>query len=228
MKSAAAILVCGILCCTCGCTKHLSRTDAKAQLEARIGKPEGKVLLSKIGITGNCGFDGLKNYDSVERSAEIAALVAAGYVTVSPIKSHIWNVQLTQIGKQAVEGEKYGHEQNADCDEWQVSIPLSKYDHLEVNGIVEEGAHARVDTGAVFVITPAGSAVRKVAREVSFSIDKLSHGQDLAEKFRDSSLEQLLGSDLANLPLTENTYLKSGSVNFDRFDDGWKISPEQK
>jgi len=56
----------------------------------------------------------------------------------------------------------------------------------------------------------------------------LSHGQDLAEKFRDSSLEQLLGSDLANLPLTENTYLKSGSVNFDRFDDGWKISPEQK
>ena len=83
-------------------------------------------------------------------------------------------------------------------------IPLSKFDHLDVTGIIEDGPHAKVDVAATFVMTPVGLAIRNIASE------------------------DLLGVDLLNAPPNKDRYVKAGSAVFDKYDDGWKFNDKDK
>jgi len=155
-------------------------------------------------------------------------LSATGYLTVLPIKKHVWDVELTELGKRSVSGKKYGHEQKGNCDEWQVTIPLSKYDHLDVTGIVEDGVHAKVDASLTFVILPVGLAVRTVAPAAILTADTKTYGEKFAQNFLNHSLTVLLGDDLVDTPPDKDRYVKEATFAFDKYDDGWKLSTQAK
>jgi hypothetical protein len=184
-----------------GCGSHLNRSNAKAQLEALL-KQEQKLspfgresLTSHVGtVSGTC-IDLPLSSDPVEDDTDNAVLAAAGYLTVRPIKPHVWDVQLTNLGAQANSTEgKYGHQQNTDCDDWQVSLPLSRYDHLEVTGIVEDGVHAKVDANLTYVITALGLAVKKIASSVIFDVEKRKYTRLLGAASGETLAHQFFGS----------------------------------
>jgi hypothetical protein len=136
-----------LLALTGGChSGHLTRSAAKAKLE-KAAKDEkesmASIIMLKVGrVSGNCS--GSRDYDPVGADPNYSVLAEAGYISIRKITTYLSEVQLTERGRQAV-GDKYGHTQKADCDSWQVNIPLTQYDHLEVTGIVEEKLQARVD-----------------------------------------------------------------------------------
>jgi hypothetical protein len=217
---------------------HLTRPNAKVKLE-QLAKQEqqenpfGPHSMSvKVGTVANCepapnsppGYF----YDPVQRGADYAVLSATEYITIKPIKKGVWDVELTERGKQNIALEKYAHEQKGECDEWQVTFPLSKYDHLDVTGIVEEGVHGKVDATFTFVITPVGMAVRKVASALVFETDKKTYGEKLATDFLDGNVKSLLGDDLVYTAPDKDRYVKQATFAFDKYDDGWKVSTKDK
>jgi hypothetical protein len=214
------------------CSSHLTRPAAKSQLEqlakqAKEQNPDGPhSILVKIGTVANCEPSTSSGHDPVESDDSTAVLSATGYMTIRAIKTHVWDVELTELGNQSVAGDKYAHEQKGDCDQWQVTIPLAKYDHLDVTGIVEEGVHAKVDASLTFVITPVGLAVRKVAPGIIFEIDKKMYGEKLAQDFRDDNVKRLLGDDLVYTPSDKDRYIKQVTFQFEKYDDGWKPTKE--
>lgn len=138
---------------TVGCqTGHLSRSNAKSQLEGILKQhPNRNLVLTQVGrISGNCldkpTVDPKRIYDN-----EWAVFSATGCITIRPIRKNVYDVELTQLGTGTIDGLKYAHRETADCDEWQVSFVLSKFDSLDVTGIVEDGVHAKVDTSMSFV-----------------------------------------------------------------------------
>ena len=203
---------------------HLSRSNAKAQLtKLMVSTPVGHELMFQIGtISGACSGVG-KDYDVVEESAEYPMLSDIGYVTVQPIKKHVWRVELTERGKKSIVGDRYGHKQDIDCDQWQVSMPVSKFNHFDITGILEEGKHAKVDLAFTFLVTPVGIDARKVAKRYVFESDKKKYGQELAEDFNRGNLETLLGDDVVYLAPSETTYVKRGSIMFNKYDNGWRV-----
>jgi hypothetical protein len=212
------------------CTRHLTRSQAKAQLEKAAKQEQDKnpdgphCLLLKVGKVADCEASRYPpNYDPVEWDKTTAVLSATGYVTVHPIKQRVWDVELTELGTHSISGEKYAHNQRGDCDDWQVTIPLCKYDHLDVTGIVEEGVHAKVDATLTFVITPVGMAVRKSAPTKVFEVNKKIFGEEMAHKFLSNDLETLLGDDLIYAPLDKDRYFKKAVFAFEKYDDGWKL-----
>ena len=216
------------------CTKHLTRDKAKAILDGVAkqnvaGNPDAlRYILIQTGlISPNCEKDGavMKDYDPVENSNETAVLVAAGYLTATQVKPHVWTVEPTeQAQKQGLFTDRYAHRTGANCDQWQSTIFLARYDHLDVTGIVEDGPHAKVDAAFTFMVTPAGIAIRKVARDAIYVVQKREFRDSLANDFTNSELSQMLGSELSNLPLNQNSYIKTNSFKFDRYDDGtWKL-----
>ena len=185
-------------------------------------------------ISGNCMAEYLRtrgmlankyisNYDPVESDFGAAVLSTTGYITLRPVKKHVWEVELTQLGKQAA-GEKYAHTLAADCDEWQIEFVTSKYDHLDVTGIVEDGVHAKVEASVTFVITPVGMAARKVASAVVFDIDKRKFGEHFAHGALTGRIEELLGDDLAYAAPDKDAYVKQATFTFEKYDDGWKAT----
>jgi hypothetical protein len=213
---------------------HLTRSRAKAQLDELSKKVLAQnengphPLLFQIGtVSGACNEGFSKDYDPVEAGAEYSVLAATGYVTVQPIKKHVWRVELSESGKKGIAGEPYAHKQNGnDCDQWQVSIPLSRLDHLDVTGVLEEGVHAKVDVSFTFAITQVGMDARKVAEKYVLEADTKKFGEKLAHDFLPNSLTSLLGGDVALSPPSEKTYIKRGSVMFDKYDDGWKLDEQ--
>jgi hypothetical protein len=213
------------------CSTHLTRPKAKAQLE-QIAKqtqdPSGPhSILVKIGTVADCEpTPGLPHFDPVETDYATQVLAATGYMVVRPVKKHVWDVELTDRGNQSVAGEKYAHEQKGECDQWQVTIPLAKYDHLDVTGIVEEGVHAKVDASFTFVITPVGMAARQVASDIIFEADKKRYDETLAHSFLESDVKQFLGEDLVHTPPNKDRYIKQATFQFEKYDDGWKVVAE--
>jgi hypothetical protein len=213
---------------------HLTRSNAKSQLEkaakqAQQQNPNGPhSITTHIGtVSGKCYDEQvMQDYDPVENSKEEAVLSATAYVTLRPVKKHVWDVELTQLGHQAA-GEKYAHTQKPDCDAWYVQFPLSKYDHLDVTGIVEDGVHAKVDASLTFVITPVGLAVRKVASSVILETDTKTYGEKLAQDFLSNNMTTLLGDDLVYAPQDADRYVKQATFAFEKYDDGWKVSTKQ-
>lgn len=214
---------------------HLSRSQAKSQLETLARQTQQRNsdgshdLLVRVGKVANCDPSSYsKEYDPVESDVTTAVLSATGYLAVRPVKKHVWSVELTERGNHSITGEKYGHEQNGECDEWQVTVPLSRYDHLDVTGILEDGVHAKVDASLIFIITPVGLAVRKVAPTLMLEIDKKAYGEKLANDFLSGRLTSLLGDDLIYTPPDKDRYVKQVTFTFDKYDDGWKISTKGK
>lgn len=226
--SAAIIGALVLSLAACG-NGHLSRANAKAQIEQFVKQSQGPnprsphTLLVKIGTVANCKPDRYSSdNDPIERSVETTELSATGYLTVVPIKKHVWNVELTELGKRSIEDEKYAHEQIGDCDQWQVTIPLVKYDHFDVTGVMEEGVHAKVDMTVTFVVLPVGLAVRKIAPAIKLAIDTKTYGGDLAHQFALTDPTGGLPDDLF-LDLNKDRYVKHGSITFNKYDDGWKL-----
>lgn len=231
-----ALMLFTLAACNSG---HLSRSKAKSQLEiaareAQQLNPNGPhSLITQIGtVSGSC-YD-QTNYDPVEFDKGDAVLLATGYITTRSIKKNVWQVELTQLGQQAL-GSKYAHTQKPDCDDWQVEFPLSKYDHLNVTGIVEDGVHAKVDASLTFVITPVGRSVMKVASVVVLETEKREetrllgpeNGERLAHEFVDREVATLLGDDLVYAPQNATRYVKQATFAFEKYDDGWKVSKDK-
>ena len=217
----SVVLSCGILS---GCSAHLTRSNAKAQLDAHLKQAQSSFgresLTSQVGTVSGACFDS-PNYDPVENNEDTAVLVAAGFITMRPIRPHVWDVALTPSGNQAVSA-KYAHTQKPDCDKWQVTFALSRYDHVEVTGILEEGIHARVDADLTYAITPVGLATRRVASSVVLEVDKRKFGERVASEHLDQTVSTMLG-DLAYLPKGATSYVVPRHYPFEKFDDGWKL-----
>jgi hypothetical protein len=226
---------------------HLTRARAKAQLDQRLkqetsgDESESDHILFEIGtVSGACEEGVLKGYDVVDSQPKYTVLAATGFVIIRPIKKHVWRVDLTERGQQSISGKPYAHKQRAvDCDEWLVDMPTAKFDHLDVTGIVEDGPHAKVDASFTFLITPVGLDVRKAAPPILLEIAKKKLEMDrkqypalgslLENRYNDSLNEELvglLGSDIVYAPKDSDRYVKKASFTFEKYDDGWKLPPE--
>jgi hypothetical protein len=234
MKSLYSTLLFGGLALSfmaCG-SGELSRSKAKALL-APIAKfqeadPYSNVhfLLVKIGTVANCG-DLPSGSDPVQPSAEYYALDQTGFIEVRPTsKKHVWNVELTELGKRNIIGEKWAHERKGDCDQWRVTFPLAKYDHFKITGISSDGIHARVELSAFYNITPVGIAVRKVGDAAVVRADPHTSGETSKEPVH-PSVENLIGNSIANLPVNSDKYEVRETCQFKKYDDGWRVSRGQ-
>jgi hypothetical protein len=194
-----------------GCSGHLSRSAARSQVEHEInaGMPgfTGHEMLVQVGRIAATCFDQV-NYDPVENSQEYKALASTGFATVTSEGKSSWSVVLTEPGKRSLKGEPYAHKVNGFCDYSQVTLPLSTFDQLEIQEILEDGPHARADIAFTWKVTPLGLALKKEATRLKLS--------DL-----DSHL--LIGKDLTEMQEGAITYKTYDSVLFDKFDDGWKL-----
>jgi hypothetical protein len=232
MQRLTAILLEAVVFLSAACSDgHLTRSRAKAQLDALSKKANSDnsgphPLSFLIGtVSGACSDSlALKDYDTIESGAEYPMLADTGYLRIKLLKNHVWRVELTELGKKSIAGEPYAHKQSGDdCDQWQVSMPLSNFDHLDVTGVLEEGVHAKVDVSFTFAITPAGMAIRQVADKYVFANDKKQFGDKLAHDFLPDNLKRLLGDELVYAPPSQNTFVMRGSVTFNKYDDGWKV-----
>ena len=116
-KAVAAVLIALLFAVACQ-TGHLSRSNLKSRLDkiakqAQQQNPDGPhTLLVSIGTVADCEPNRIRSgYDPVEDDASSQVLSATGYLTIRPIKQYVWEVQLTERGKESIAGEKYGHEQ---------------------------------------------------------------------------------------------------------------------
>ena len=200
-----------------GCSSHLSRSKVDSEMRQQYQCPDsacfpgfgGEERFLRIGkVTGSCY--NLTNYDPVQSDSgsEYKALAQAGYITIKPEKRHVWNVSLTQAGQQAIKDAPYAHTQKADCDSWQVSLPLSTFQDLIVSGVLEDGPHAKANISVKWKVTPLGLALRKEAVQLKLS---------------DLGTQVLVGDDIARLPVNETQYDTYRTILFDKYDDGWKI-----
>jgi hypothetical protein len=183
-----------------GCSSHLSRSKVDSEMRQQYQCPHsacfpgfgGQELLLTIGkVTGSC--HGVTDYDPVQSDyrREYKALAQAGYITIKPEKRHVWNVSLTQAGRQAIKDAPYAHTQKGDCDSWQVTLPLSTFEDLIVSGVLEDGAHAKADISVKWKVTPLGLALRKEAAQLKLS---------------DLGTQVLVGDDLARLAVNATEY----------------------
>jgi hypothetical protein len=166
------ILICALaLIPLTGC--GLTRYNAKSQIEKATDRVEGFAFPTKffpfhetttffthaqIGkITGDCPND-----DWAEHyvSSHDEQLVKAGLLTIQTVNSHTWDVRLTAKGK--YEGVVFDHTGKGDFGDYAVVfLPLTKVDHVEITGIAEDGAHAKVE--ALYYLRPssAGCLLRR-------------------------------------------------------------------
>jgi hypothetical protein len=222
----ASLAVVGMVCLLASCQSHLTRSNAKSQLE---GLQESPHVYAHVGtLSGDCGGLHDPNYDPTFDYGN-AVLSATGYVTIRPVRRHVWEVELTQLGDRSVDqlvmgdGGKYAHDKEGDCDSWQIDFALSKYDHLDVTGILEDGIHAKVETSTTFVVTPVGLAVRKQAESVIVEVHRRVFGDNVATpQYSRERVKAMLG-DLFNSPPDADRYVKYGSFTFVKFDDGWRV-----
>jgi uncharacterized membrane protein len=131
------------------------------------------------------------------------------------IRFAVWAPHATKANRNIVrnlqkvemsEGPVQIYTQRGDCNYWQVTFPISRYDNIEVTGIVEDGIHAKVDVSTLFVITPLGMDLKK-----------------------QTSASGVLFDDLANTLADKNSYATiQGTVPFEKYYDGWKISEAAK
>ncbi len=233
VSTPAMLLVIACLLASCQ-TDHLSRSDALSQLEDVVKIPGVTPTTHSLGVfvgtvSGNC-YD-LANFDLVALLNDYAVLSAAGYITIRPLRNHVWDVELTQLGKQGTDQmvnevemtSEVGHKRRINCDSKLVVFQLSKFERFEVDRILEDGVHARVDAHIAFVITPVGLAVRKQASAVVFEKDKKTFGEEAAHRLVASSTENLIGHDLANTSPDSDRIIKQQSFTFNKHDNGWKI-----
>jgi hypothetical protein len=173
------------------CQTKLTRAKAQALLDPWLQPKEGRInsadeALLEIGRYGDCDGNG----DSADpaRNAYYSVLAQTGYITDDRIKPGLWNVQLTPLGAKAIAGEKYGHEIKGPCDYWQVTVPLVKYDHYTITGIVSDETHATADIRLVHILTPVAVATVPLIEAAAFQADKAVYGESLARQFNETGI----------------------------------------
>jgi len=224
----AAVLSGLLLLCACG---HLTREYAKAQIDRAylegvtdtIAGGSDEMLFEVGTISEDCSEDpALKGYDPVQDSPDYAVLSAAGAVTISRLRDHLWRVELTDLGKLA-SGRQYRHIRSATCDASQVALSLAKYDHTDIIGIVEEGVHATVEANVIHELTPVGLRVKREAADAIFALDKRTLGEKMARAVQDNRLAGVLHDDLRNMAVDDTSYTVRHSFKFTKYDDGWRL-----
>jgi hypothetical protein len=179
-KRLAVIIGMTGLLVSCG---HLSRSNATHQIEEKQKDVEEHAFLWVGTVSHNC--DDKKDEDlipgahssypdPVQSDKVYAVLSATGYITIRPIKEHVWNVELTNRGKE-VAGRGIFPTKTIDCDAWEVPITLEKFDSANVSGIVEDGADAKVEVDLRYVLTPVALAIMKQDPTFSTSLGSLGH-----------------------------------------------------
>jgi hypothetical protein len=115
-------------------------------------------------------------------------------------------------------------------------MPLAKFASLDVTGIVEEGVRAKVDFVRTFTITPLAWAIRKSAPAALTQLNKSRAGDYLPKATRDeiargsfqTLISTLIGSGLAFAADGDKVIGDSGTAEFEKYDDGWKVSEHAK
>lgn len=226
--------VLSLLCSAC--TRHLSRSTAHEQLELLAkGNPfllpqAPRDLFAEIGHIAICegSPDGSPDVDLIESNPSPWLLEKMGLITIHRVKTHVWDVKLTSLGEQSIEGgNKYAHEQRGECDQWQVNVPTAKYDHVDITEILEEGVRARVDAFFTYKFTSAGEAARKLASGIVIEVGKKAYGEEIAKRYASDEVGKLLGDRVPYMDQNEHQYAFPASFQFDKFDDGWKLSPSK-
>jgi hypothetical protein len=195
---------------------HLSRRNAATQLDGAAKFPyAGKEMLFHVGTMGSCNpFGGF----NPETDVDTSILTVGGYISVRKIKAGLWDVELTDLGTKSINQQqrKYGHARHGDCDYWQVSLPLSEYDHLEVTGVVESGSFSKADFTVLGHLTQAGMDVKKIAPTVLPEVERKQFKRDdeFVKSMIDSDSDEILG-----IP-----YRKASTATFLKYDDGWKLT----
>ena len=191
-----------------GCSNNLSRTEAQRLINKAIEQiPAPKELLINTGlVSGYCTSTGA-SYNPTNR-LDYKTLVKLGMVTIMPV-ANAWQVEFTDAGKRAVQGEPYAHAQKTNCDSWQSNLPVAIFDGIEVTGIQQEGIHAKADIAVKWKLTPLGLTLKTIPE-----------GDDI---------EMGLGREFSHMPKGKGEFSENEGAAFEKYDDGWRLKiPECK
>ena len=89
-----------------------------------------------------------------------------------------------------------------------MDLLLSKFDHLHVAGIVEDGPRAEAEIVESYSVTPLAIDLRRQAASLNLG--------ELRTKL-------LLGEDIMRLPDPVDRYEERKRVQFAKYDDGWRL-----
>lgn len=189
------------------CSNNLGRGEAQRAINKAVKiVPQPKELLINTGlVSGSCNDSYLTNYNPTN-TPDYKALVKLGMVTITPV-ANAWQVEFTEAGKRAVQGEPYAHTQKTNCDEWQSNLPVAVFDGIEVTGIQQEGIHAKADIAIKWKLTPLGLALKT-----------LPEGNDV---------ELGLGHEFSYMPKGEKEFSQNDVAAFEKYDDGWRLKTPQ-
>lgn len=201
-----------------GCTSHLSRSRVRTDLVEAVDatycldgdKCNRKLLLETGKLSEACEakeYSVLKDYDPVESRVEYKALAQTEYITVKPNGKHVWDVALTSQGQHAEEGKPVEVNQKADCAYQIITLPLSTFSTLDVTGILEDGPHAKANVTMNWKVTALGRALKEYFAP---------------EPGDESKASELLGYGIINMPKGAEGYSTSITVEYDKYDDGWR------
>jgi hypothetical protein len=155
-------------------------------------------------VSGYCYDIYTPNYNPTS-NLDYKVLVKLGMVTITPV-SKAWQVEFTEAGKRAVQGEPYAHTQKTNCDSWQSNLPVAVFDGIEVTGIQQEGIHAKADIAIKWKLTPLGLAIKTLPED-------------------DQRVG--VGEEFLQMPNGEGEFSQNDVAKFEKYDDGWRLkTPE--
>lgn len=203
---------------TAGCSsksENLDRETAGKIISQTLEFNKPPDFVAKIGKYGPaCGG----GFPPTEHT-DVIVLQKVGYITVAPAGKDLWQVDLTQKGKDALaaqKGQPFGHTVEHGCDTQLINVRLAerKFDH--VSGIVGDANSAIVEFWWNWKPTEIGSGL--MFGESLLQQLKSSQWDDLTKLPPGSSeFEQQLQ---LKIPLLES---QSGKVAFRKYDNGWRI-----
>jgi hypothetical protein len=213
--SLSLALLCAVLLGGCSKKEALDRETAGKIIANTSEFNTPADFLAKVGKYGPACLGG---YPPTEHT-DVIVLQKVGYATVAPAGKDLWQVDLTQKGKEALAAEKeepFGHSVENGCDTQLIRIRLGerKFDH--VSGIVGDANTAVVEFWWKWKPTEIGSGLMfegSLLQQLNTSqwddLTKLPLGS--------SEFEQQLQ---VRIPLLES---EKGKVGFKKYDDGWRI-----
>ncbi len=188
--------------------------------EVHCGAPQ---IFAQIGAVGpGCGRSA--------NEGEEALLSALGYLAVTPTGKLWWKATLTDKGLKFLEEHKespYSPERKAGCEAQQANFPVAEREMMQVTGIVENGATARVDFLWKWKLNEIGNALAdKSARNLTakqwaeldyyWAYRAETCRQDPVCLQYTPAIAEFKTGGFADLP-------HKGLVIFTKFDDGWRL-----
>jgi len=211
-RAVGSLLLAGLCICVVGCSSTLSRDTAKEIIEKRNLK--GATTTTHIGtINGYCFDDELTNRLSLlqmnpdilkDASLHYLPMMNLGIIAIQTTGTpKTFKVTLTDAGRQAMDGEPYGHNVTKRCDQWQVDLKVAPLHHVQVTGIAQEGITAKVNATVCRKLTAFGEKF-------------IAQPDDTLRMFHWDTLEKLGIKD-------GEVYCDHQTLVFRKYDDGWRI-----